>query len=70
MISELLTIIISFNCANQTEELNHPTESRLHLRHKHTGQDLKHTETETQAFSKHVFPIYKVYVASNPDIIF
>lgn len=42
LIIEALTVIVSFDCANEAEELNHPTEALLHLKHKHTRQDLKH----------------------------
>lgn len=49
-----LTVIISFDCANQAEELNNPTEALLHLKHKHAGQDLrnktKHTEIQHLVF--------------------
>lgn len=41
-----LTVIVSFDCADQAEELNYPTEALLHLKHKHTCQDLKHAERE------------------------
>lgn len=43
-----LTVIVSFDRANQAEELNHPTEALLHLKHKHTCQDLKHRERERE----------------------
>lgn len=36
-----LTIIVSFDSADQAEELDHPAETLLHLKHKHTGQDLE-----------------------------
>lgn len=38
--SAKLTVIVAFDCAHQTEELNYPAEVLLHLQHKHTGQDL------------------------------
>lgn len=38
--SQALTVIVSTDCANQAEELNHPAEAILHLKNKHTGQDL------------------------------
>lgn len=38
---QALTIIVSFDGADQAEELDHPAETRLHLKHKHTGQDLE-----------------------------
>lgn len=43
-----LTIIVSFDSADQAEELDNPTEALLHLKHKHTRQDLKWTHTHTQ----------------------
>ena len=37
---QTLTVIVSTDCANQAEELNHPAEAVLHLKNKHTRQDL------------------------------
>lgn len=41
----VLTVIVSSDCADQAEELDDPTEPILHLKHKHTRQDLKHKHT-------------------------
>lgn len=38
--SQALTVIVSTDCANQAEELNHPAEAVLHAVYKHTRQDL------------------------------
>lgn len=53
--NKALTVIVSFDCANQAEELNHPTEAILHLKHKHTRQDLKHTKYTIQCFQLWTF---------------
>lgn len=57
-----LTIIVSFDSADQAEELDHPAETLLHLKHKHTGQDLeerhnKHcgSEPSVQGMSSRTF---------------
>lgn len=44
--NKTLTVIVSFDRAHQAEELNHPTEALLHLKHEHTRQDLKHTQSK------------------------
>lgn len=64
-----LTVIVSFDCANKAEELNHPTEVFLHLKHKHARQDLKckHAQAEihnlvfsrsNRSFNTHVWTFH------------
>lgn len=50
--TQSLTIIVSFDCADQTEELDHPAETLLHLKHKHTRQDLERKHNKQEQFSK------------------
>lgn len=38
--SQTPTVIVSTDCANQAEELDDPAEAILHLKNKHTRQDL------------------------------
>ncbi len=52
-----LTVIVAFDCAHQTEELNYPAKVLLHLQHKHTGQDL----TQEQGSCKKVVLFVAVY---------
>lgn len=47
--SAVLTVIVSFDCADQAEELDDPTEPLLHLKHKHTRQDLEHTHIREES---------------------
>lgn len=53
-VSKALTVIVSIDCANQAEELNHPTEAILHLRNKYARQNL-----EQQRKIHHYFIINK-----------
>lgn len=50
--TQSLTIIVSFDCADQTEELDHPAEILLHLKHKHTRQDLEQKHDKQGQFLK------------------
>lgn len=50
-----LTVVVAFDCTDETEKLDHPAETCLHLSHKHTGQDLAgpHTHTPSLTYTHH-----------------